>query len=154
MNFRRLTYVAYTVMALVLSIYWTEGSSHAGDLKSSSVPNLEGTWNLSFEEMCLPKGYASATETMVVTNQIGRVFEGYFDDPIEPSLVYFTGAIVGRTVRITNAGYSEGTVDDMAILTGMLVNSYMIVGTFTQWEKYEYNGFCTGVFKAVKEVVQ
>lgn len=150
MDFRKLIYVACTAMALVLSIYYT---SQAGDLKSSRVPNLEGTWIVSVEEMCLPEGYGSDTATMVVTNQIGRVFEGYFDDPDDPVPDYFTGVIAGRTVRITDADYSEGVIDDIAVFTGKLVHPY-IVGTLTYWDKDEFEGFCTGHFKAVREVVQ
>ena len=153
MDFRKLIYVACTAMAIVLSIYWPEGTSQAGDLKSSCAPNLEGTWIVSVEEMCMPEGYESSTATMVVTNQIGRVFEGYFDDPDDPDPDYFTGAIAGRTVRITDADY-EGIIDDISMLIGKLVHSHMIVGTFTHWDKDEVEGFCTGVFKAVKEVVQ
>lgn len=156
MNTHKLTYLVCAVLVLIMSICWPNATSHAVDVQSRNVPNLEGTWNVSIEEMCLPDGYASFTATMVITNQIGSVFEGHFPDPSDPIPDYFTGAILGRAVRITDADYSEGTgiFDDITIFSGMLKGHNMILGTHTHWDKDELEGSCTGNFKAVKEVIQ
>jgi len=134
------------VVVLATFFPWIVNNSQAGEHE------LVGTWNFTWEETCLPTGYEKSTEPdlMVITNQNGNTFEGYFFNPDDDDN-FFTGVINNKDVRITDADYDNGVLMDVGILTGKYKSLGKIEGTYSFWDVIDDEPVtCTGVFKFIK----
>jgi len=136
MKFKKLAVCLLSILVLIIS-----GSAHVlaqeADVGPAS-PDLRGTWNTVHEDYCSLLGYFTGSLPMVITDQTGGVFVGYFQEG-PTDRIYFNGAVLYNQIRITDEGN--------AIMTGTLVNLNTIMGTRS--EPYEpEDGYCTSRFKA------
>jgi len=140
-----LVYLALAMMVALLpaKIVTAQGYNEKGN----EIPNLEGVWTVTLEEMCLPGGYEAGQGTLEITTQTGGVFVGQSAGGADD----FTGAIAGRQVRFSDVDYQDGFIDDMGIFTGTLYGLHRIVGTVFYWDIDAAEGSCNGNFEAVRD---
>jgi len=150
MNFKR--QIVCILSLVVIGVAFLRGNSLAKELsKSAPAYNLVGTWDVVARVICSDDNLPETENfVMVITDQWGNVFYGYFEFPEEPTPEYFNGAILGTRIMITSQDQDQ---DGVSLTEGEVKREgTMIIGLGSDYhQEQEPKFYCTGSFVAVRQ---